>query len=231
MDVLERASGGEPIDRDAVERSLLEVVHAVGLGMDGSEASRHWHEFAAREPSLRQERDAFLELAEAEDPFELAQSNRKYPGLLNSSAALRRVTQRLSRTRNSQAPIWQGFWGNLSPEEQSQVRESLRSAAHYRGSFIKKGRVQKTHLDTALLELADLYLSWTRQTIARHQLPYALESRFIQFAVATLEPVGQYFEVSGQALSRRWERIVLHERTGDPALDEAAPEPTPEEQP
>ena len=67
--------------------------------------------------------------------------------------------------------------------------------------------------------------------MARHHVPYAIESRFIQFAVAALEPVGWYSEVSRSALSRRWERIVVHERTGEQVLGEALLEQEPEQEP
>ncbi|MHC4804532.1 MAG: hypothetical protein ACYTFF_20860 [Planctomycetota bacterium] len=232
MDILIRASGGREIDSKMVEQSLLEVIHAIGLAADGTEESGLWQEFSAEdEPSHQADRDGFLQLTAADDPFELAQSDRRLSDLLSRDATLRRFAQQRRKTSNSQAPIWRGFWGSVSPEEQAEIRKSLKTSARYHDSLIRRGRVQKTKLDTALLELADLYLTWTEQTIARHHVPYSSQSRFIQFAVAALQPAAAYFEVSSSALSGRWERVALPDRKEERALNEALFEQEPEQKP
>lgn len=232
MDILIRASGGRKIYSKMVEQSLLEVLHAIGLAADGTEESGLWQEFSAEdEPSHKADRDGFLQLATADDPFELAQSDRRLSDLLSRDATLRRFAQQRRKTSNSQAPIWRGYWGSFSPEEQAEIRKSLKTSARYHDSLIRRGRVQKTKLDTALLELADLFLSWTEQTIARHHVQYSSQSRFIQFAVAALLPAAAYFEVSSSALSGRWERIVLQDRKEERALNEALLEQEPEQKP
>jgi hypothetical protein len=230
MDILIRASGERKISSKMVEQSLLEVLHAIGLAADGTEVSGLWQEFSAEdEPSHKADRDGFHQLATADDPFELAQSDRRLSDLLSRDATLRRFAQQRRKTSNSQAPIWRGYWGSFSPEEQAEILKSLEASARYHATFIRRGRVQKTKHDTALLEIADHFLSATGQTIARHHVPYSAESRFIQFAVAALEPVGQYFEVTNSALSGRWERIVLQERKEERELDEALLEQEPEQ--
>ena len=231
MAVLRRDSGGRQIDREEVAQSLLEIIYAIGLATDGTEQSRLWQEFSSHEPSHKTVRDGFLRLARAEDPFALAQRDRRLSSLHSRGVGVRRIAGRWRKPGYSQASIRNADWMSLSAADQAEFRKMLEDSASYYARFVKRGRVQKTKLDTALLDLAHLYLSWTGQTVARHHVPYAAESRFIQFAVAALEPVGWYFEVSDAALSGRWERIVVHERTGEQVLGEALLEQEPEQEP
>jgi hypothetical protein len=221
MAILDRASGGRQIDRKAVEQSLLEIIHSTGLATDGSEKSRLWQGFSPNEPSHRTERDGLLQLAEADDPFALARRNSRLSSLLSSSVGLHRAGGRWRKAGYTLSSLQKTDWSSLSTGEQAEFREALEDGASYHVRFVRRGPEQKTKLDTALLDLADLFLSWTGNMIALHRVPYSKESRFIQFAVAALEPVGQYFEVTNSALSGRWARIVLHERTGEQVLGEA----------
>ncbi len=231
MAILDRASGGRQIDREEVAQSLLEIIYAIGLATDGTEQSRLWQEFSSHEPSHKTVREGFLRLARAEDPFALAQRDRRLSSLLSRGVGVRRIAGRWRKPGYSQASIRNADWMSLSAADQAEFRKMLEDSASYYARFVRRGREQKSKLDTALLDLADFYLSWTGQTVARHHVPYAAESRFIQFAVAALEPVGWYFEVSDAALSGRWERIVVHERTGEQVLGEALLEQEPEQEP
>jgi hypothetical protein len=229
MAILDRASGGRQIDREEVEQSLLEIIYATGLASDGTERSRLWQEFSSEEQSRKDERDAFRRLSGADDPIELARRDQRLGSLLRTSIGLHRRGGRWREAGLSLSSLLTSDWNSLSAAEQAEFRKALEDAASYYAQLVKRGREQKTKLDTALLCLADLYLSWTGQTIARHDVPYSIESRFIQFAVTALEPVGQYFEVSNSALSRRWERIVLQERKEERELGAALPEQEPEQ--
>jgi hypothetical protein len=221
MAILDRASGGRQIDREEVEQSLLELIDAVGLASDGTEESRLWQEFSSEEPSHTSERDGLLRLARAEDPFARARRNRRLSSLLRSCVELHRVGGRWRKAGYSLSSLRKTDWSSLSAADQAEFRKMLEDAATYHARLVRRGREQKTKLDTALLGLADLYLSWTGQTIARHHVPYDAKSRFIQFAAAALEPAGWFFEVSRSALSGRWERIALKERKEESALSEA----------
>ena len=228
--ILGRAAGGRQIGSEEVEQALLEVIHAIGLASDGTEASGLWQEFSSQEPSHKTERDGLLRLASADDPFALARRDSRLSSLLSSSVGLHRVGGRWRKAGySSLSSLRKSDWSSLSAAEQAEFRKMLEDVAGYHARFVRRGPEQKTRLDTALLDLADLYLSWTGQTVARHHVPYAAESRFIQFAVAALEPVGQYFEVTNSALSGRWARIVLHERTGEQVFGETLLEQEPEQ--
>ena len=232
MAILDRASDGRQIDNEEVAQSLLEIIYTIGLASDGTEQSRLWQEFSSQdEPSYKTLRDGFLRMARAEDPFELARRDRRLSSLLTRGVGLRRIAGRWGKPGYSQASIRNADWMSLSAADQAEFRKMLEDSAEYYARFVGPGRERKTKLDTALLCLADLFLSWTGNVIALHRVPYSVESRFIQFAVAALEPVGWYFEVSDAALSRRWERIVVHERTGEQVLGEALLEQEPEQEP
>ena len=222
MAILDRASDGRQIDNEEVEQSLLEIIYTIGLASDGTEQSRLWQEFSSQdEPSYKTLRDGFLRMARAEDPFELARRDRRLSSLLTRGVGLRRIAGRWGKPGYSQASIRNADWMSLSAADQAEFRKMLEDSAEYYARFVGPGRERKTKLDTALLCLADLFLSWTGNVIALHRVPYSVESRFIQFAVAALEPVGRDFEVSRSALSGRWERIVLDARKEERELSEA----------
>ena len=230
MAILDRASGGRQIDIEDVEQSLLEMIHAIGLASAGTEASRLWQEFSSQdEQSHMTVRDGFKLLASAEDPFELARRDRGLSSLLPRIVGIRRIAGRWQQPGYSMTSIHKTDWKSLSNADQAEFRKMLDVSASYYARFVRRGREQKTKLDTALLCLADLFLSWAGEMIAQHHVPYSTESQFTQFAAAALEPVGQYYEVSRSALSGRWERTVLHERTGEQVLGESLPEQEPEQ--
>ena len=229
MAILDRASGGRQIDREEVAQSLLEIIYAIGLATDGTEQSRLWQEFSSHEPSHKTVRDSFLRLAKAEDPFALARRDRRLSSLLSRGVGVRRIAGRWRKPGYSQASIRQADWMSLSAADQAEFRKMLEDSASYYARFVKRGRERKTKLDTALLDLAGLYLVWTGEVIAQHLVPYDAKSRFIQFAAAALEPAGRHFEASRSALSGRWERIVLRERKEERELGEALLKQEPEQ--
>ena len=232
MAILDRASDGRQIDNEEVEQSLLEIIYPIGLASDGTEASGLWQEFSSQdEPSYQTVRDGFIDMAKAEDPFELVRRDRRLSSLLTRGVGLRRIAGRWGKPGYSQASIRNADWMSLSAADQAEFRKMLEDSAEYYARFVGPGRERKTKLDTALLCLADLFLSWTGNVIALHRVPYSVESRFIQFAVAALEPVGRDFEVSRSALSGRWERIVLDARKEERELSEALLEQEPEQEP
>ena len=121
MSILVRASGGRKMHSKMVEQSLLEIILAIGLATDGTEESRLWQEFSSEDPSNKPERDGYLQLARADNPFELARRDRRFPGLLSRSSGLRRFARRRRNTSNSQAPIWRADWSGFSAEEQAEI--------------------------------------------------------------------------------------------------------------
>lgn len=220
--LLRRASGGQAIDVEALQEELLSLVYAIGLAYDGSEDEEVWLELAAEEPSHAALAEGFSQAIDADNPLASAVLRLDLRPELSGRIRKRWLTRRTSERRNAEPTLRHIEWEFLNEAEREEIREMLRDLAEYHRSFVRRGRVQKTELDTALLGLAEIFLQYSGLPLAEHQIPYSINSRFIRFAVLALEPAGQYFEVSPQALSRRWERCVKHMRTGLPTeADEA----------
>jgi hypothetical protein len=220
MALLRRASPGRQEDRALVEKTLLGIIHAVGLAHDGSEEALIWEELSAKDASHRDLRDGFGRLAQAEDPLELARRESDLGAGLNAQIRSRWLARWRRQRRKAEPSLDTVVWEMLSSSEQVEIRAMAKKLADYYGSLVRRGRRQKMHLDAALWLLADHYLDWTGQTIAPHDLPYSVNSLFVRFAAAALGPVGHYFEVSPEALSGRWERLVSDvrkEAKADPA--------------
>ncbi|ARJ65906.1 hypothetical protein WV31_09670 [Magnetospirillum sp. ME-1] len=73
--------------------------------------------------------------------------------------------------------------------------------------MIRRGADQKTHYDTALFGLADIWLSHSGSDQGRFELPHSENSRFIKFCSAALGPYVPATEGSAKALANRWKRL------------------------
>ena len=67
-DILRRASRGRTIDEEALEATLLNVIHVTGIGREDTQASAVWHEEKAT-CHLEVARE-FANLAEAPNPLD-----------------------------------------------------------------------------------------------------------------------------------------------------------------
>lgn len=205
-------NGSDP-DMDEVASRLIDIVHGLGLAHDGSALSAAWYELTDVNPDHKGLAAAFDKAAEAVDPIAATMADDRLRARVNG-AIRNRWSSRWRRLRKNFEPSFRMVdWDLLGEDERSEIREMLRHLARFERQFVRRGRVQKSSLDDALRSIAEDYLRWTGDD-RRHlcALAYAPESRFIKFATLALKPAGQPFEVSPQALGRRWSRIVEAER-------------------
>src|SRR4051794_33137899 len=69
VEIMARASGGLAIDRQADERGLVELIHAIGRAHDGSEEQQYFHALGADDPTASMLVKGFLAMAEADNPL------------------------------------------------------------------------------------------------------------------------------------------------------------------
>jgi hypothetical protein len=198
---------------DEVESQLIDILHGLALAQDGSERSAAWHDLNDASPGHKDLAAAFDKAAEADDPIEVARADSNVGTRLNGALQNRWLSRWRREKRNLEPTLRSITWEWLDEGERSEVREMLRDLARFERRFVRRGRIQKAALDDALLSIAEEYLRWTGD-YHRHvrQLAHAPESRFIKFATLALQPAGLHFEVSPEALGRRWSRIVKDER-------------------
>ena len=198
--------------RDDLEADLLSWIHATGLAHDISETSLIWHEVKSEAPSHAQLAAGFTAMAKAARPLDPKICK---PGLeLDLSARIRNrwATRWKSQGRNVEPSLSTVGWDMLSIPEKEEIRAMARELARHHHRFVRRGHPQKTDLDAALKGLADIFLRYAGSSIGRYELSYKRQSQFIKFAVLALEPAAMYFEVSNDALSGRWERLVSKAR-------------------
>jgi hypothetical protein len=199
------ASNGRPPDMNEVSETLVDIVHGIGMAVDGAEVDSAWHEFADAEPRHTDMAKAFENAARSEDPISAALASDSVAARLSASI-YNRWAPRWRRERKPTRPSIQSVdWASLSDSEQTEIRRMLQHLANFERQFVRKGRPRNTRLSTALYIISENYLQWTHDYQSHiWQLPYNSESRFIRFAHIALTPVGQHFETSPAALSRRW---------------------------
>ena len=219
-DVLERGSKGKPCNLRGLREELIELLEVTGF-VDysdlGAEENAIWREPM---PSHSDLHDGFCRVADAENPLHVASLRPELLPELCAAVRRRWAARRAHKRPSSPLNLRQLHWDTLSRAEQDDFRSAARHLADYHGTFVRKGRIQKSALDTVLEELALIWVRRTGQSISLADVPYSANSQFIQFAVLVLGQVGQHFEVSPQALSRRWERIVLPQRKERFALED-----------
>ena len=220
LDVLGRASkdpSGIPAPRllslrDELESELLSLIHGLGLAHDGSETSGYWHEFRSAAPSHKKLAAGFRAMADAPNPLDPSVCTGDLEPELNALIRTRWAPRWKREGPTSEPSLRSLNWDTLSEAERADVRAMADHLAQYHQQFVRRGRPRKGDLDAAMIDLDDIFLSYTRSPIPRHEVPYADESLFIQLAVLALEPAAEHFEVSGSALSGRWERLVVEDR-------------------
>lgn len=224
LSVLSRAAGCHSSDIDAaeLEAELLGLIHAIGLADDGTEHGQAWLEIAHDKPSHAELAKACEQAATTDNPLSADALHDDLRPALN--AKIRRAWSGPWRRqrRNAEPSLRAAEWELLDDDARREIREMLLALGRHHRSFVRRGRVQKIGLDTALAGLAELFLRYSGSQLGTHQVPYSVNSQFIQFAVLALKPVGAHFEISPQALSRRWERCVRHMRMADDDDPEAS---------
>ena len=198
--------------REELEDDLLSLLYATGLAHDGSDASAYWREATNEGPTHMQLQSRYRRMSKASNPLAPTVCRPElHPGF-NAMLRHRWAARWRRQGRHAEPSLRILDWNSLLIAEKEEIRRIARHLAWYHGQFIRRGREQKTDLDTALMGLADIFLSFTALPGDRYNLPHSRETFFIQFAVLALEPVALHFEVSDSALSRRWERVKANTR-------------------
>lgn len=217
IEFLRRAAKGRVVDRDAVEASVLEILHATGLAHDGTENGRIWLELADGDLDHKALRAGFRKLARSKDPIKLARQRPELQPGLNKLLRARWGRRWVREKREGEPATRTIDWSRLSEDERQEVRDLCTRLADFHDSQVSQGRQQLNDVDTALAELAEAFLAFTGKPGPVHGVPYAQTSHFIRFAVAALEPVALTFEVSEKAISERWRRQVRDARDAEQA--------------
>lgn len=225
-----RGDGLRKISRGELEAELLTVLHATGLALDGTAESVIWKELEEGSPTEKQLSDAYWAMAEAPNPLDPSVCTSELRSGMNAQLRVRG----LSSWRDCDGPTLPTVqtldWNALPDTDKEEIRAMARHRADYHHRHrVKPQRPRDAALDTAMYELAEIFLRHTGKSGIFEDVPHAIESRFIKFAVLALEPLSAHYEVrKDKALSRRWQRLRQHERSGPgmfPVPDPSGEEP------
>ena len=202
-DILCRASRGRTIDEEALEATLLNVIHVTGIGREDTQASAVWHEEKATY-HLEMARE-FANMAEAPNPLDASVCTDALKPELNGKI-INLWSAPAGAGGHHPASIRNVTWENLTALEQAEIREMARSLSAFHRSLAPPHRPTKDDIDTVLFLLAEVFANHTGY--ARHpaELPHSVSSRFILFAHEALKGFFDPSETSHLALARRWQR-------------------------
>ena len=203
-DILRRASRGRSIDEEALEATLLNVIHVTGIGREDTEASAVWHE----EETTRHLEMArqFSKLAKAPNPLDASVCTDALKPELNGKIINLWSARWRREGRNHPASIRNVTWENLTALEQAEIREMARSLSAFHRSLAPPHRPTKDDIDTVLFLLAEIFADHTGYARHSAELPHSVSSHFILFAHEALKGFFDSSEISHLALARRWQR-------------------------
>lgn len=216
--ILQRA-GAVRIDRASLDAELTALIAWTGLAVEDTDDARAWDELSSEEVSAAEQATILERAARADNPLDLAILDRAVIPAVSAKLRNRWLIRWRREGRAEEPSIRTIRWDQLDESERSEIRRMLKELAAFYRSTIRRGRPEKSDLDATLHALAELYLIQTGSSHGCDRIPYSINSRFIQFAVLALSPFRAQFEVSEQALSRRWERFVNRERDARPDDD------------
>jgi hypothetical protein len=196
---------------------LLDLFWAAGLRDDGSSERGLWLQLSKESIQHADLANGFTRVSRASNPLSSEVcSGDIAKGLERKLAA--HWARKASTGQKKSIKLAHLDWEQLTRQEQFEIRRMAGDLALYHQGFVTRHRPRKNGLDTLLWELADLF---ARHSGWRHSvllLPSAERSLFIQFSHRALKSLSgrdapfAISEVSVQALSRRWHRLVEHAR-------------------
>ena len=207
VELLGRAAGGATINAAEVDVELRDLGAATGLWNDTDEASRIWRELAEAAPDHAELAVRFRRAVEAENPLAAGIVDADMAPGLNGMIRNRWAAAWRRRGANADPGLRNIEWRTLSREEREELRAMLHQLEDWHRSFVRRGRVRKSALDTVVVGLADCYLRWIGSSQAPTSLSHSPRSRFVKFLHLAMQPFGMNFEVSPKALSWRWKRM------------------------
>lgn len=180
-------SGGRPVSAASLERQLLGLLTATGHAHDGTDGAVAFHKAASEHPHHGDLAKQCRRIATADHPLQ----SKYFTGIVVSE-----IRQKLRRLWNVKIRK-----GELGPQklrlrepqiytaaDLSHIRAAAEAVALYHENCASTDTSRKHHLDTLLIELADIFASRTRFKWSRLELAKAEHSRFIQFAHIALTP-------------------------------------------
>ena len=203
-------SGKGRVSGTALGRQLLDLLSATGHAHDGSAGAIAFHEACAKQPSHKDLAKQGRRIAAANHPLESI----SFTGIV------------VSEIRGHLRHRWSGNirTGKLDPQKLrlhghqlytpadiADIRAAAAAVALNHENWASKETSRKHHLDTLLIELADIFASHTRFKWSRFELAKAEHSTFIQFAHVAFTPFFHPTEVSANALHLRWKRLISAE--------------------
>lgn len=200
------------LDRKILLRELHELLSTMDLLPGFTSRSLDWHDLSEKDLAAAQMAKAFSRISIAENPLDPKVCIQQVKPFFSAKIRNRWSARWKKSGRTEEPSLVSLNWETLSGDEQYELRMMARDLAVYYQSKVRRGRQQKTNIDTLLLGLAEIWsnqIGYCGELVA---LPYSRNSRFIQFVVLVAKPLFAYFENSKSALSRRWERIVRQER-------------------
>jgi hypothetical protein len=216
-----RAKSGGHVTRPAVSEDvtsllteLSDLFWAMGLLDDGTRERTLWLQLSRERTPHDDLAKGFERMARAKNPLSPEVCFGDIAKILQRKLAVHWA--RKVQTQATKNPIALAYldWDQLTSDERSGVRRMAGDLAAYHHSFVRRHRPRKDHLDALLWQLADLFArhaGWREDVLF---LGSAERSLFIQFCHLALKPLsgrGAPFaisEVSVQALSERWRRLV-----------------------
>ena len=203
--LIERASNNKTIERETLVIELVDLFEAI-VGLPESEESLVRAMAEEEEPNDAQLAAVFRDARLADDPIAVVSS--EYIAFTRLKLHLRsREHSRQYRKDGCRPSLIYELWSSMSEAERATVLNSIRHLAQFFDSQVPRARPKNNRLDTALFELAGVFVDFAGLKHHQYELPHSVESQFIQFCTLATGPFFHPNLTSQTALARRWYRL------------------------
>ena len=203
--LIERASNNKTISREALVIELVDLFETI-VGLPESEEALVWSMAEEEEPSNAQLAAVFRDASLVDDPIAAVSS--AFMAFARLKLHLRsREHSRQYRKDGCRPDLIDKSWSSMSEAERATVLNGIRHLAQYYDSQVPRARPKNNRLDTALFELAGVFVDFAGLTKHQSELPHSVESQFIQFCTLAAGPFFHRSFTSPEALARRWYRL------------------------
>ena len=203
--LIESASNNRTIKREILVIELVDLFETI-VGLPESEEALVRTMAEEEELSDAQLAAVFRDASLVDDPIAVVSS--EYMAFTRLKLHLRnREHSRQYRKDGCRPDLIDEPWSTMSEAERATVLDSIRHLAIYFKSQVPRARPKNNRLDTALFELAGIFVSLAELTKHQSELPHSVESQFIQFCTLATGPFFHRSFTSPEALARRWYRL------------------------
>lgn len=212
MSILRREETYTHVRKIDLRRAIMDLVNATGRGVS-KEAQDFQSHVPKRIPHKKISR-TFERIAASDDPLGSKLCSRAIRIELDRYLRVKWSSRVKKRSINRPLGLKGLVSADLTEEERSDIREAATHLAALHKSQVRRQQPTKVDQNALVHGLAVIYIQFAALDCDVFDLPYSVNSRFIAFCHAALQPFFAQTEASRSAIAQRWYTLKKSDASG-----------------